>query len=102
MFLIIQWLYENFQMDWFPLANNVELMHRGEERPGLGMAILKGTPHDISHAQGSSYLGVVLEEAGVLEWNGERRGIQWRLKILPETKADLIEMIEKCETKTSS
>ena len=101
-FLTIQWLHEKFQMGWFPLANNVELLYRGEERPGLGMAILKWTPDDISHAQGSSYLGVVLEEVGVFEWNGERRGIQWRFKNVPETKTKLVEMIEDCETKTLS
>lgn len=33
-FLTIKWLHEKFQMGWFPLANNVELLHRGEERPG--------------------------------------------------------------------
>ncbi len=80
---IIQWLNNNFGKDWFPLANNVELMGRGEEKDGLGMAILNLSPGDITHAQGSSYLGVVLEEIGVFNWNGAKKGIQWRIDIMP-------------------
>lgn len=34
---------------------------------------------NISHAQGASYLGVVLEHVGILEWNGKQRGIRWRI-----------------------
>jgi len=39
-----------FENEWFPLANNVELMGRGEEREGLGMTVLNITPMDITHA----------------------------------------------------
>ncbi len=40
---------------------------------------LENLPKDIARAQGASYLGVVLEECGFLEWNKEHGGIAWRL-----------------------
>ena len=54
----------------FPLANNVQHLRDGTEKMGLGRAILDLKGSTISHAQGSSYLGVVLEECGIssLEW----------------------------------
>jgi hypothetical protein len=81
----LKWLKENFGEGWFPLANNVELMANGKEKNGLGTAILNQVPNDISHAQGASYLGVVLEEVGILGWNGAKKGIQWRIIKMPET-----------------
>ena len=91
---IIKWLRVNFRKDWFPLANNVELMGRGKEKDGLGIAILNLSPDDITHAQGSSYLGVVLEEVGIFEWNGAKKGIQWRIVKMPETIDQLKQIIK--------
>lgn len=68
-----------FGNDYFPLSNNVEKLADGTERRGLGTIILEQKPGDIYHAQGASYLGVVLEECGIFEWNGKRIGICWRL-----------------------
>ncbi len=67
-----------FAKEWFPLANNVEKMYRGTEKSGLG-SIIYSTCEDTFHAQGASYLGVVLDEVGILEWNGESWGIEWRV-----------------------
>jgi len=86
---IIQWLKGNFENNWFPLANNVELLGKGIEKNGLGKAILNYSPDDITHSQGSSYLGVVLEEVGLFQWNGEKRGIQWRIVKMPESVSEL-------------
>ncbi|RLF40413.1 MAG: hypothetical protein DRN21_02160 [Thermoplasmata archaeon] len=36
---IINWPKIKFGKDWFPLANNVELMGRAEEKDALGTAI---------------------------------------------------------------
>lgn len=80
---VLRDLHTQFGADWFPLANNVEKMYHKTERKGLGSSIYELTPGDTFHAQGASYLGVVLEAAGVLEWNGEMRGIQWRIVDLP-------------------
>ena len=91
---VIMALKNKFREDWFPLANNVELMGLGEEKDGLGVAILNVTPKDITHAQGSSYLGVVLEEIGVFEWNGEKKGIHWRIVKIPSSIEDFIFMIK--------
>jgi hypothetical protein len=77
-------LYEKFGTQWFPLANNVEKMGYGTEQEGFGMTILKIKPRDIKHAQASSYLGVVLENLGILEWNGKTKGIRWRIIVQPE------------------
>lgn len=76
---ILQRARHDFGAGFFPLANNVDRLSNGTERPGLGRLVLDQRPCDVSHAQGSSYLGVVLEECGFLEWNGKHRGIQWRL-----------------------
>ena len=62
----------------FPLANNVETLAAGTERPGLGMTFMS-IKKNTTFAQGASYLGVVLEKLGYLRWNGRSRGISWRL-----------------------
>lgn len=77
---IIQELRATFGEGWIPLANNVEKMYSGTEIPGLGMAIYRLRPGDTMHAQGASYLGVVLERIGIFEWNGLKKGIAWRLQ----------------------
>jgi hypothetical protein len=76
---IVQYLHSKFGDAFFPLANNVAKLGAGTEQRGLGTAILAQKPGDTTHAQGASYLGVVLEEAGYFEWNGRHRGIAWRL-----------------------
>lgn len=72
-------LHQQFGDRWIRLANNVERMYHGTERAGMGCAIYAMCPGDTFHAQGASYLGVVLEEAGVFEWNGRAKGIAWRI-----------------------
>ena len=71
-------LEATFGANEFTLANNVETMGAGAERPGLGMTLMSIKPNT-TYAQGASYLGVVLEELGYLCWNGRSRGIGWRL-----------------------
>ncbi|OGA47470.1 MAG: hypothetical protein A3G24_14430 [Betaproteobacteria bacterium RIFCSPLOWO2_12_FULL_62_13] len=80
---VVQALFRQFRSDWFPLANNVERMYRGTEKPGLGSIIYQISRSGTLHAQGASYLGVILEEAGLLEWNGRARGIAWRFVSSP-------------------
>ena len=76
---ILRDLRAGFGTGFFPLANNVQKLHDGSERLGLGTTILKQRQRDVTHAQGASYLGVVMEECHFFEWNGRRRGITWRL-----------------------
>ncbi len=76
---ILARLYKEFGLNYFPLANNVENLGNGTETMGLGMIILFEGKKEIRHAQGASYLGVVLENVGYLKWNGKTRGIEWRL-----------------------
>jgi hypothetical protein len=76
---VLGWLAERFGTCWFPLKNNVQKLGRNEEGDGLGVAILRLSPGKVRHAQGSSYLGVVLEDVGILEWNNRVRGIEWRI-----------------------
>ncbi|MDZ7788915.1 MAG: hypothetical protein U5L08_00180 [Xanthomonadales bacterium] len=86
---IIRLLQTHFRSNWFPLANNVEKLHHGTERYGLGGAIHQQRPGDTLHAQGASYLGVVLERADIFEWNGKARAIQWRIRHMPDDAEDL-------------
>lgn len=90
---ILAWLTERFGSSWFPLGNNVEKLGNGTEIAGLGVAILRQRPGDITHAQGSSYLGVVLEDVGILRWNYRQKGIEWQIINLPETLDDLRKML---------
>jgi hypothetical protein len=76
---ILSKLYNTFGNDWFPLANNVEKLGNGTEKDGLGSFIFSIKPGDITHAQGASYLGVVLEKAGILRWNQQIKGIEWKI-----------------------
>lgn len=77
---IIRDLDAVFRGEWIPLANNVEKLYDGTENLGLGTAIYRLRPGDTTHAQGASYLGVVLEEIGVFRWNNEKKGIAWRIE----------------------
>jgi hypothetical protein len=88
-FAILCWLKQRFAADWFPLANSVVKLGRNEEIDGLGVAILRQQPGEISHAQGASYLGVVLEHLGFLEWNDQKRGIKWRIIRQPNSLDEL-------------
>ena len=85
---ILQSLKDQFDSRWFPLANNVDKMSKGIETPGLGMTILGIRPGDITHAQASSYLGVVFEYVGLATWNEKHRGIEWCLNLNRTTPTD--------------
>ena len=75
---VLQMLQEQFGAEWFPLANDPALLHAGKERPGLGMMLWK-LRRDVKHAQGAVYLGVILEELGLLEWNRRDSPVGWRV-----------------------
>jgi hypothetical protein len=72
---LLEHLERDFGAAEIPLANNVAKLGDGSEQPGLGTALLRLKPGDVSFAQGASYLGVVLEDLGYLRWNGRHRGI---------------------------
>jgi len=92
---VLRWLTDRFGAAWFTLANNVEKLGHDEEADGLGVSILRQRPRNISHAQGSSYLGVVLEHAGILEWNNRQRGIEWRIIHQARTLDELRKVMDK-------
>lgn len=88
---ILSSLRTQFDDAFFPLANNVVLLGRGEELPGLATTILRIYPGDITRAQGASYLGVMLEELGYLEWNKKSYGIAWKLLPREISRSSLLE-----------
>src|SRR6056297_348792 len=90
---IVGKLHQEFGSGLFPLGNNVEKLYRETERPGFGTTIYAQPHSDTLHAQGASYLGVILEQAGILEWNNERRGIEWRIGLLPLTRDALLHQL---------
>lgn len=94
-FAIINWIADRFGSAWFPLANNVEKLGNDDEIDGLGVAILRQQPRNISHAQGSSYLGVVLECTEMLEWNNRQRGIEWRFVRQPKSIEELRQLMRR-------
>jgi hypothetical protein len=92
---VLSWLTDRFGAAWFPLANNVVKLGHDEEADGLGVAILRQRPRNISHAQGSSYLGVVLDHVGILEWNNRQRGIEWRIIRQARTLDEIRKVMDK-------
>lgn len=92
-FAVLDWLKHKFAADWFPLANNVKKLGQDDEANGLGVSILYQQPGKISHAQGASYLGVVLEHLGLLEWNKRQKGIEWRIIRQPNSLEDLRKVV---------
>lgn len=94
-FNILNWLVARFGAGWFPLGNNVEKLGKNKEIDGLGVAILRQKPGNVSHAQGSSYLGVVLENVGIFEWNNKMKGIEWRIISQPRSIDELKRTIKK-------
>lgn len=89
LYSILTELYREFGTDWFPLANNVQKMGNGTERPGLGCTILRKQPSDVTHAQAASYLGRIFEDIGLAQWNGKTRGIAWKLLMPPPPLEEL-------------
>ncbi|WGL16283.1 hypothetical protein PVT68_16130 [Microbulbifer bruguierae] len=89
----IGWLVGKFGFEAFPLANNVAKLPKGEERNGLGKSLYL-VKKDTKFAQGSSYLGVVLERIGAFEYV-EGGPISWRIH--PEIR-DISDVIEKLNT----
>lgn len=69
----------NFMLGNFPLSSPIIHPGEGEGKSSLGEIIFEQFPGDFNRAQGASYLGVVLEECGYLEWNGRHVGIEWHL-----------------------
>jgi hypothetical protein len=77
---ILQGIYAMFSTGPFRLSSRDGFPGEEEkEYTGFIRIILKVLPHDYPRAMGASYLGVVLEEAGFLQWNGQTRGIAWNL-----------------------
>jgi hypothetical protein len=72
-------LFQSFSSDYFPLSSNAALPGEARAKTSLGEIIFEQFPGEFDRAQGASYLGVVLEECGYLEWNGRHVGIEWRL-----------------------
>ena len=90
---IIMNIHNRFDFEWFPLANNVQKLGTGTEKEGLGTAILKQRPTDITYAQASSYLGPFLDELGLFKWNQKRKGICWQIVSIPRTVKELEEIV---------
>jgi hypothetical protein len=90
-YCLIGLLYSKFGYNWFPLGNNVVKVADETEVDGFGTNLYK-IVNNTTYAQGSSYLGVVLEELGIFEWNNEKRNIKWKLQCYGSI-ADLIDKL---------
>lgn len=64
---------------WWPLANNVEKLTNGTEKDGLGSFLCERFGWTPTDAQLAGHLGVILSGAGVWDYNGRKRGIEFRL-----------------------
>jgi hypothetical protein len=64
--------------EWKDLANNAAKLCMGTEREGIGKFLYKLRP-EVSYAQLSSQLGPIFYEAGVWEWNDQKKGMKFLL-----------------------
>lgn len=64
--------------EWKALSNNASKLCQGTEKDGVGKFLYKLWP-EVSYAQLSSQLGAIFYQAGVWEWNEERRGMEFML-----------------------
>ena len=64
--------------NWIDLANNVEKLKKGEEKPGIGRFMYDELGYNETQCQTASQLGPVLTNAGIWEYNGKKRNIQFR------------------------
>jgi len=77
---ILQGIDAMFGREYFRLSSRDGLPGEEERNyTGFIRLISKVLPGEYVRAMGASYIGVVLEECGYLAWNGQTRGIAWRL-----------------------
>ena len=81
---IVSSLFNQFWMNWFPLANDIRTLNNLTERPGLGMTILSAYPRNTAQAQAASYLGPILVDMGILRWSGTHSSIEFCLVSVPK------------------
>lgn len=87
---ILKTLGDQFVNNFFPLENNVSSAHKKILNPGLGLATNNCGIVDVTYA---SYIGPILEDLGFLDWNGKRKGIEWRLVDQPASAAEIEERV---------
>ncbi|NPE29572.1 glycosyltransferase family 4 protein [Methanococcoides sp. SA1] len=63
---------------WKTLSNNVSKLRNGTEKEGIGKFLYNDLHWTNTEAQLSSYIGSIFYRAGVWEYNGKKRGIQFR------------------------
>lgn len=76
---VITALDEEFSGGWFNLANNVAKVSNENAPRGLGRTLYEKLDSNVTLAQGASQLAPILTTAGIFEWNGVRRGAQYRI-----------------------
>lgn len=64
--------------EWKALANNASKLCMGTEKDGIGKFLYK-LRSEVSYAQLSSQLGAIFYQAGVWEWNEQKRGMKFLL-----------------------
>lgn len=63
---------------WKALANDVEKLKKGTEKPGIGKFMYDNLEMNEAEAQLSSHLGAIFSNAGAWLYNGKKRGIEFK------------------------
>lgn len=63
---------------WKDLANNVQKLANGKEKPGVGKFLYDELGWNTTDAQLSSHLGVIFYRSKVWDFNGKMRGMQFK------------------------
>lgn len=74
---VIQFTIRNGKIS---LANNVEKIHNGIEKKGLGSFIYKQFDKDVIKAQAASQLAAILVHTGIYEYNGLTKNMEFWVK----------------------
>lgn len=64
--------------EWTALASDVQKLHHGTEKEGLGQFLKETLGMNVAAAQGASQLAAIFVRAGVWEDNHRRRGMAFR------------------------
>ena len=86
---------------WKDLANNVEKLHNGTEKDGIGKFLFEDLNWSTTDCQLAGHLGVILTEAEAWQYNKKQRGIKfkkinfnWRDKVKDYYQLQLLNDIE--------
>jgi hypothetical protein len=85
----------------FYLANNVQALQLGLEKPGFGRSLFEQTG-DIKLAQASSQLAAILRGCNLFSWDGLKKNMTFSVLHMPSTPFELTQILFEFQQKLSN